>query len=74
MGFGDRDVGPDPSARLLDALVVKGEPDHVRDRVRAQFAAGADHLCLRPIGVDGEATLEQIEELGEIASQALGSA
>jgi probable F420-dependent oxidoreductase len=52
MGFGDEDLTPPGSDRLLDALVVRGDVDAVRARVDAHLAAGADGIALHVLGED----------------------
>jgi probable F420-dependent oxidoreductase len=41
-----------PSDALLDALIAHGGPDDIAARVRAHLDAGADHVCVQPIGAD----------------------
>lgn len=45
MGFTEQDVDQ-LSDRLVDQLVIWGDPDSVAARVREQLAAGADHVVL----------------------------
>jgi probable F420-dependent oxidoreductase len=64
LGFGDEDVGPPASDRLVDALVAWGDEDAVAARVREHLDAGADHVCVQPIGRDrDELGLEQLRRL-----------
>ncbi len=44
--------GMGPSDALLDAIVAHGAPEDVAARVRAHLHAGADHVCVQPIGAD----------------------
>jgi probable F420-dependent oxidoreductase len=44
LGFDDADFADGGSDRLIDALVARGEPDTVADRIRAHLDAGADHV------------------------------
>jgi probable F420-dependent oxidoreductase len=46
LGFGDDDLRPGGSDRLIDALVAHGTADDVRRRIDEHFDAGADHLAL----------------------------
>jgi probable F420-dependent oxidoreductase len=55
LGFGDEDLDPGPSARLLDALVAYGDEARIAARVAGQLAAGADHVCIQVVGQSGEA-------------------
>jgi probable F420-dependent oxidoreductase len=59
-GFGyPADEIAEQSDRVVDALVAHGGPDAVADQVRAQRAAGADHVVLlQPIGTDFAAGIE----------------
>jgi probable F420-dependent oxidoreductase len=63
LGFGDEDFARGGSDRLVDALVAWGGEDAIRARVRAHLDAGADHVCLQPIGGDGGLGVEQLREL-----------
>lgn len=48
LGFTDAEIDG-YSPRLLDALVVWGEPEQIGDRVRAHRDAGADHVCIQAL-------------------------
>ncbi len=64
LGFDDADFGPPASDRLVDALVAWGGEDAVAARVREHLEAGADHVCVQPIGREGdELGLEQLRRL-----------
>lgn len=64
LGFGDDDLAPQPSDRLVDALVAWGDEDAIRERVREHLDAGADHVCIQPIGSDDdELGLDQLRRL-----------
>jgi probable F420-dependent oxidoreductase len=45
-GLDDSDLADGGSDRLVDALTAFGDVDAVAARVREQFAAGADHVCI----------------------------
>jgi probable F420-dependent oxidoreductase len=63
-GFTERDLQGTGSQRLVDALVAIGGPDEVAARVRAHLDAGADHVCVNPIGRrPGEVPVEWLREL-----------
>jgi len=47
LGFTDDDVADGGSERLVDAIVVSGTVDDVRQRVQAHFDAGASHVCVQ---------------------------
>jgi probable F420-dependent oxidoreductase len=47
LGFGDDDLAPPGSDRLVDALVAWGDVDAIAGRVREHHDAGADHVCVQ---------------------------
>jgi probable F420-dependent oxidoreductase len=49
LGFTDDDFADGGTDRLVDAIVAWGDEDAVVARVRAQFDAGADHVCVQPL-------------------------
>jgi probable F420-dependent oxidoreductase len=56
MGFDDSDFASGGSDRIIDAMVAWGDEQTIRDRVAAQYMAGATHVCitvLRPQGSAG---------------------
>ena len=52
LGFTEADVSNGGSDRLLDAVVVCGTEDTIRERVQAQRDAGADHVCIQALAGD----------------------
>jgi len=52
-GFSDDDVADGGSDRLIDALVPHGSAAEIAELVHAHLDAGADHVCLQPVGEDG---------------------
>jgi probable F420-dependent oxidoreductase len=50
LGFADADFADGCSDRLVDAIVAWGDEDAVAARVRAHRDAGADHVCVQPLG------------------------
>jgi probable F420-dependent oxidoreductase len=52
-GFTDDDVANGGSDRLIDALVPQGRAEEIAEIVHAHLDAGADHVCLQPLGEDG---------------------
>jgi len=52
VGFTDDDLTPPLSDRLVDAVVVWGDEDTIRARVRAHHDAGADHVCVQVLPGD----------------------
>jgi probable F420-dependent oxidoreductase len=55
MGFGDADFANGGSDRLVDAMVAWGDEQAIRDRVAAQYKAGASHVCITPLRPEGSA-------------------
>jgi probable F420-dependent oxidoreductase len=52
-GFTEEDIANAGSDRLLDAIVPQGSADQIAPVVREHLAAGADHVCVQPVGVTG---------------------
>lgn len=49
-GFTEADLAGGGSDRLIDAVVPHGTVEAVADAVRAHLDAGADHVCVQPLG------------------------
>lgn len=52
-GYTERDVADGGSDRLIDAVVPHGGPEDIAAVVHAHLDAGADHVCLQPVGESG---------------------
>src|SRR3954470_3841938 len=52
-GFAEGDLADGGSDRLIDAVIPQGSAQEVAEVVRAHLDAGADHVCLQPLGEDG---------------------
>jgi probable F420-dependent oxidoreductase len=52
-GFSEHELAHGGSDRLIDAVVAQGSADEIATVVRAHLDAGADHVCLQPLGVQG---------------------
>jgi len=50
LGFAEEDLADGGSNALVDALVAWGDEDAIRGRVLEHLEAGADHVCIQPIG------------------------
>ena len=50
LGFGERDVAGGGSDRLIDAVIPHGSAADVAEAVQAHRDAGADHVCVQPLG------------------------
>jgi probable F420-dependent oxidoreductase len=55
LGFTDADFAGGGSDRFIDANVAWGDEAAIRARVQAHWDAGADHVCVQPIRLDGSA-------------------
>jgi probable F420-dependent oxidoreductase len=49
-GFDERDIAGGGSDRLIDAVIPHGDPAAIAEAVGAHFDAGANHVCLQPLG------------------------
>jgi probable F420-dependent oxidoreductase len=52
-GFTEDDLGDGGSPRLIDTIVPQGSAAQVAVAVQAHLDAGADHVCVQAIGVQG---------------------
>jgi probable F420-dependent oxidoreductase len=52
-GFTEDDLADGGSDRLIDAVIPHGSAEQVAEAVQAHFDAGADHVCLQPVGHGG---------------------
>jgi probable F420-dependent oxidoreductase len=52
-GFSDDEIANGGSDRLIDAVVPHGTADEIAAVAHAHLDAGADHVCLQPLGADG---------------------
>jgi probable F420-dependent oxidoreductase len=49
-GFTEEDIGGGGSDRLIDTIVPHGSAEAIAAAVEAHLDAGADHVCLQPLG------------------------
>ena len=49
-GFTEADIADGGSDRLIDAVIPHGSPEAIAEVVHAHHDAGADHVCLQPLG------------------------
>jgi probable F420-dependent oxidoreductase len=49
-GITEADIGGGGSNRLIDAVIPHGPPEAIAEVVHAHWEAGADHVCLQPLG------------------------
>jgi probable F420-dependent oxidoreductase len=52
-GFTEADLDGGGSDRLIDAIVPHGDAGRIAWAVRAHLDAGADHVCVQPLGEEG---------------------
>jgi probable F420-dependent oxidoreductase len=52
-GSTDDDIADGGSDRLIDAVVPHGSAEQIAAVARAHLDAGADHVCVQPVGVRG---------------------
>jgi probable F420-dependent oxidoreductase len=66
LGFGDEDLIPGGSNRLIDATVAWGSIDTIAERLREHWAAGADHIALHVLSNHGGFPIDEWRELGHL--------
>jgi len=49
-GYTEQDIADGGSDRLIDAVIPHGSAGKVAEAVRAHLKAGADHVCIQPLG------------------------
>ena len=52
-GFTEDDLAHGGSDRLIDAVIPQGSAEEIAGVVRGHLDAGADHVCVQPLGEDG---------------------
>ena len=52
-GFTESDIADGGSDRLIDAVIPHGSATEIAAVAHAHLEAGADHVCLQPVGVSG---------------------
>ena len=52
-GFTEADLADGGSDRLIDAVIPHGSAEQIAEAVRAHLDAGADHVCVQPLGEEG---------------------
>jgi probable F420-dependent oxidoreductase len=53
-GLTEADFADGASDRLIDASVAWGNEEAIRKRIEEHYAAGASHVCIRPISPNGD--------------------
>jgi probable F420-dependent oxidoreductase len=54
IGFSEADLADGGSDKFIDAMCLWGDAATIRKGLRAHFDAGATHVCLQPVHVDGD--------------------
>jgi len=57
LGFTEDDIDGGGSDRVIDAVIPHGTPEQLAQVVRAHLDAGANHVCLQPVG-HGDAPMD----------------
>ena len=67
LGYTEDDIANGGSDRLIDDLVAHGDPETVVAKLRGHLEAGADHVCIQPLGDASDPTgIEQLEQLAPL--------
>jgi probable F420-dependent oxidoreductase len=53
LGFTEADIADGGSDRLIDAIIPQGRADDIAAVARRHLDAGADHVCLQTVGING---------------------
>ncbi len=53
-GFTEVELADGGSDRFIDAMVVSGDADAVKAKLREHFTAGATHVCIQPVHAEGD--------------------
>lgn len=64
-GFDESDIADGGSDRLIDAVVPHGSPEAIAAAVQEHLDAGADHVCVQPLG-HGRPPLEDYRTLAGV--------
>jgi probable F420-dependent oxidoreductase len=67
-GFSEEDLADGGSDRLIDAVVPHGTAEQVAEAVHAHLDAGADHVCLQPVG-HGGVPIDDYRALARVLTQ-----
>jgi probable F420-dependent oxidoreductase len=53
LGYTEGDIADGGSDRLIDAVIPHGSAEEIAEVVHAHLDAGADHVCVQPLGEAG---------------------
>lgn len=63
LGFRDDDFAGGGSDRLVDAIVAWGDEGAIRRRIQEHLDAGADHVCIQPVGAERRVGVDVLRTL-----------
>lgn len=63
MGFSDADFANGGSDHLIDSIIAWGDENALRKRIDEHLDAGADHVCIKPVGPDNSTDMRIVELL-----------
>jgi probable F420-dependent oxidoreductase len=63
LGYDDADLQDGGSDRLIDAVIPHGSAEQIAETVRQHLDAGADHICLQPLGPHPEDDYKALAEV-----------
>ncbi len=67
LGYGEDDIANGGSDALVDSIIAWGDEGAIRARVQEHFDAGADHVCVQPLGRrPGDLGLDQLRALAPV--------
>ncbi len=64
MGFTEADIDG-TSDRFLDAMVAWGDESAIADKIQAHLDAGADHVCIQPLGAENKPEMNVVEAMAK---------
>lgn len=64
MGFSEGEVDA-MSDRFLDAMVAWGDESAVAEKIQAHLDAGADHVCIQPLGAENKPELKVLRAMAK---------
>jgi len=72
IGFSNDDFENGGSDRLIDSIIAWGDEAAIRRRVQAHWDAGADHVCIQSVPVDGSYLQPPPEKVFELLAPTTG--
>ncbi len=54
LGFTEQDLAGEGSDRLIDAMVLWGDAERIKQGLRAHLDAGANQVCIQPVHAEGD--------------------